>query len=73
MDNQIINYAKDLAAKKHISLSKMVENYFKSIINFKINNASKKSKISNLKGWYKINYNIDDNKILIKALKNRYL
>ena len=72
IDETIIESAKEYADNSHTSVSKIVEQFLRSI-----KPAKSPQKISpdirNLRGVYKNSKNIDGKKILVNALKKKYL
>ncbi len=75
LDSRVINFAKKIANKKNTSLSKIVENYFKTLIHQDSNSKefSKHSEIRSLKGLYKAPVGISDKQLLVNALKKKHL
>ena len=74
LDNDVIVNAKHYAKENGISLSKMVEHYFKGISN---NTTSSKHNIppitKELSGYAKINTTKSDKDLLVAALESKYL
>ncbi len=74
LDNEVILSAKEYAKKNGISLSKMVELYFKGI---KRDVSSENSPLppitKELSGYAKINTSKSDKELLAAALENKYL
>ena len=73
IDNQIIHFAKKIAIQKHISVSKLVENYIRSLIQVSQPNVSKFSKIAKLKGSFKVTSQASDKENISSALRKNHL
>ena len=74
IDDSIISEAKKYAAKKRISLSKLVEFYFSSLTNSATNNAVKLPPITSaLNGMVKNVKISNDRRVLEDALIDKYL
>ena len=72
IDENTINKAKSYAHDVHISLSKLVEQFLRSL-NKKNNKNKISSDIHDLRGVYKTSKKIDDKKVLLNALKKKHL
>lgn len=74
LDNKIIESAKKYAKKNNISLSKLVEFYFKSLSNESEKNIDNIPPITKeLSGIAKFKSNKSDKELLEEALNNRFL
>lgn len=72
LDNKIIENAKKYAKKNHISLSKLVEFYFKAITNASVSIVDKIPPItSELSGIAELKTDKSDKELLVEALINR--
>jgi hypothetical protein len=74
LQKEIIETAKEYAKEKGLSLSEMVESYFKLVtVNRKINTKKHLSpKVSKLRGIIKTEEELDYKKILTEELSKKY-
>lgn len=72
MDETVIISAKKYAALKGKSLSKMVENYFKSMSSSIENELPFSPKVSNLMGSIQLPDSFDYKSALSKSIRNKY-
>ncbi len=74
LDNEVILSAKEYAKRNGISLSKMVELYFKGIKrDVSLENIPLPPITKELSGYAKINTSKSDKELLAAALENKYL
>ncbi len=74
IEKEVIEIAKDYAKKNGLSLSEMVENYFKflSAKHPEIKEKLLSPKVRNLRGIIKLDDNLDYKKILTEGLSKKY-
>lgn len=74
LDNEVIVSAKQYAKTNGISLSKMVEHYFKGIKkDVPLENRPLPPITKELSGYAKINTSKSDKELLVAALESKYL
>lgn len=74
IEEKVIVEAKKYANKKHISLSSLVENYLKSLVNIKESNKKEYSSIvKSLKSSFVAEKDMDYKEELTKRLSDKYL
>ena len=74
IEEQVVDEAKKYASKQHTSLSNLVENYLKSLVNKKDKNLEEYSSIvQSLKSSFAAEEGLDYKKELTKRLSDKYL
>ena len=74
LDNEIILTAKQYASKNRVSLSKMVEHYFKGITkDISWDNNSIPPITKELSGFAKMSTSKSDKELLVASLESKYL
>lgn len=74
IEKEVIEIAKEYAKEKGMSLSEMVENYFKfvTVKRKKIKEKQLSTKVRKLRGIIKTDENLDYKKILTEELSKKY-
>lgn len=74
IEKEVIEIAKEYAKEKGLSLSEMVENYFKfvTVKRNKIKEKQLSTKVRKLRGIIKTDENLDYKKILTEELSKKY-
>lgn len=74
IEKEVIEIAKEYAKDKGLSLSEMVENYFKfvTVKRKKIKEKQLSTKVRKLRGIIKTDENLDYKKILTEELSKKY-
>ncbi len=74
IEKEVIEIAKEYAKEKGLSLSEMVENYFKfvTVKRKKIKEKQLSTKVRKLRGIIKTDENLDYKKILTEELSKKY-
>ncbi|MBS3737964.1 DUF6364 family protein [Mesohalobacter halotolerans] len=74
LEKKVIKIAKAYAKEKGQSLSEIVENYFKFIVEDKVAKSEKQlsPKVKKLRGIIKTNQNLDYKEILTEELSKKY-
>ena len=74
LEKKVIKIAKAYAKEKGQSLSEIVENYFKFIVEDKVAKSEKQlsPKVKKLRGVIKTNQNLDYKEILTEELSKKY-
>ncbi len=74
IEKEVIEIAKEYAKEKGLSLSEMVENYFKfvTVKRNKIKEKQLSTKVRKLRGIIKTDENVDYKKILTEELSKKY-
>ena len=74
LEKEIIEKAKDYAKEKNRSLSNIVENYLKSLIQEKKQEVSKMTpRVRSLRGSFNLPENFDYKSELVKAIQEKHL
>ncbi len=74
LEKEIIEKAKDYAKDKNRSLSNIVENYLKSLIQEKKQEVSKMTpRVRSLRGSFNLPENFDYKSELVKAIQEKHL
>jgi hypothetical protein len=73
IESSVIEQAKNYARSHNKSLSRLIENYLKSLVLERENTLEEPSMLYNLKGSFVASIESTDDEILQKALKEKYL
>jgi hypothetical protein len=73
IESGVIEQAKSYARSHNKSLSRLIENYLKSLVLERENTLEEPSMLYNLKGSFVASIESTDDEILQKALKEKYL
>lgn len=73
LEKEVIEKTKEYAARTGKSLSKMVENYFRSLLDEKDNSATlSSSKVMKLKGIIKADNDLDYKEVIQQGIYEKY-